>query len=39
LVESAIGGRFESWIEPPQAVIDDVSKRIAAGLLPPMLDA
>ena len=35
LVKLAIGGRFESWIQPPRDIVDDVGARIAAGLRAP----
>jgi hypothetical protein len=29
LVAEAIGGRFESWVEPPQELITEVVTRLA----------
>ncbi|MFE6857547.1 hypothetical protein [Nocardia sp. NPDC057668] len=31
LVHSAIGGRFQSWVGPDQAVVADVAERVADG--------
>lgn len=32
LVEEAVGGRFESWVAPDGALVDDVAGRLAAPL-------
>ncbi len=31
-VEAAIGGRFESWTEPPRTLVDTVAEDLAVGL-------
>ncbi|WP_107459292.1 hypothetical protein [Streptomyces colonosanans] len=34
LVAEAVGGRFESWMEPEQTVVRDVAERLSASLEP-----
>ncbi|PPS69912.1 cell filamentation protein Fic [Streptomyces sp. 46] len=34
LVDSAIGGRFDSWTGPDHALVDDVAERLARSLRP-----
>ncbi|MGI5241710.1 hypothetical protein [Dactylosporangium sp. CA-139066] len=33
LIDAAIGGRFESWVEPPAPVVTDVAERVARSVV------
>ena len=35
LLDDAIDGRFESWVEPPRPVVADVAERLAGSVLRP----
>jgi hypothetical protein len=32
LVEEAVGGRFESWVEPERPLLEDMAERLALSL-------